>query len=122
MFGFSFHKKSADEVELFLKKYKLFSLEYRLFTRLGHYLDKVLVSELSPPGLKSLLAEKSCSRTYNLRATDRFIVPKMNDHFGDATFIFVDTTRIYKYPLFVNTERKFVNVQSKLQISKIIFF
>jgi len=85
LFGFSFHKKSADEVELFLKKYKLFSLEYRLFTRLGHYL--VLVSELSPPGLKSLLAEKSCSRTYNLRATDRFIVPKMNNHFGDATFI-----------------------------------
>ena len=87
LFGFSFHKKSADEVELFLKKYKLFSLEYRLFTRLGHYLHKVLVSELSPPGLKSLLAEKSCSRTYNLRATDRFIVPKMNNHFGDATFI-----------------------------------
>jgi len=25
--------------------------------------------------------------TYNLRATDRFIVPKMNNHFGDATFI-----------------------------------
>jgi len=74
-------------VELFLKKYKLFSLEYILFTRLGHYLHKVLVSELSPPGLKSLLAEKSCSRTYNLRATDRFIVSKMNNHFGDATFI-----------------------------------
>ncbi len=34
MFGFSFHKKSADEVELFLNKYKLFiSLEYRLFTK-----------------------------------------------------------------------------------------
>jgi len=30
--------------------------------------------------------------------------------------------RIYKYPLFVNTERKFVNVLSKLQISKIFFF
>ena len=72
-------------MELFLKKYKLFSLEYRLFTRLGHYLHKVLVSELSPPGLKSLLVEKSCSRTYNLRANDRFI-PKMNNHFGDATF------------------------------------
>jgi len=27
LFDFSFHKKSADEVELFLKKYKLFSLE-----------------------------------------------------------------------------------------------
>jgi len=87
MFGFSFHKKSADEVELFLNKYKLFSLEYRLFTKLGHYLHKVLVSELSPLVLKSLLAEKSCSRTYNLRGTDRFIVPKMNNHFGDATFI-----------------------------------
>jgi len=73
-------------VELFLKKYKLFSLEYRLFTRLCHYLHKVLVSEMSPPGLKCLLAEKSCSRTYNLRATDRFIVPKMNNHFRDATF------------------------------------
>ena len=73
-------------MELFLKKYKLFSLEYRLFTRLGHYLHKVLVSELSPPGLKSLLAEKSCSRTYNLRASDRFIFPKMNNHFEDATF------------------------------------
>jgi len=74
-------------VELFLKKYKLFSLEYRLFTRLGHYVHKVLVSELSPTGLKCLLAEKSCSRTENLRATDRFIVPKMNNHFEDATFI-----------------------------------
>ncbi len=74
-------------MELFLKKYKLFSLEYRLFTILGHYLHKVLVSELSPPGLRSLLAENSCSRTYNLRATNRFIVPKMNNHFGDATFI-----------------------------------
>jgi len=73
-------------VELFLKKYKLFSLEYRLFTRLGHYLHKVLVSELSPSGLKNLLAEKSCSQTYNLRTTDRFIVPKMDNHFGDATF------------------------------------
>ena len=34
-----------------------------------------------------MLAEKSCPRNYNLRATDRFIVPKMNNHFGDATFI-----------------------------------
>jgi len=28
---------------------------------------------------------KSCRHTYNMRATDRFIVPKMNTSFGDAT-------------------------------------
>ena len=57
------------------KKLKSSGKAYRLFTRLGHYIHKILVFESSPPGLKSLSAEKSCSQTYNLRATDRFIVP-----------------------------------------------
>jgi len=54
-------------------------------------------------GLRSLLAEKSYSRTYNLRATDRFIVPKMN-HFGDATFINF-FSRLANYALHDLTER-----------------
>jgi len=72
LFDFSFHKKTAYEVELFLKKYKFFNLEYRLFTRFGHYLHRILVSDLSPPGLRSISAEMFCSQTYNLRTTDRF--------------------------------------------------
>ncbi len=51
------------------------------------FVHKIVDFPYSPPGLKNLLKDKSCRHTYNMRATDRFIVPKMNTSFGDATFI-----------------------------------
>jgi len=76
-----------EEAETFLNRYKLESLEYRIFKRLALFVHKIVNFPYSLPGLKNLLKDKSCRHMYNMKATDRFIVPKMNTSFGDATFI-----------------------------------
>jgi len=48
---------------------------------------KIVDFPYSPPELKNLLKDESCRHMYNMRATDRCIVPKMNISFGDVTFI-----------------------------------
>jgi len=80
------HLRKLACYSLFLLLYKLESLEYRIFKRLGLFVHKIVGFPL-PPGLKNLLKDKSCRHMYNMRATDRFIFPKMNTSFGDVTFI-----------------------------------
>ncbi len=44
--------------------------------------------------------------TCNLRTTDRFIVPKMNNHFGDATFINLANDLITVFTQYASLEVK----------------
>ena len=63
------------------------SLEFRILTRLGLFVHRIISSYDSPPGLRALLKEKSCTHDYGMRATDRFIVTRYNSRYGDGTFV-----------------------------------
>jgi len=87
LFGFCFVNMNCEDVETFLNGYGLMSLEFRILTRLGLFVHRIISSYDSPPDLRALLKEKSCTHDYGMRATDRFIVTRSNSRYGDATFV-----------------------------------
>jgi len=90
MFGLSVYNynHSYEDAENKLIKYGLFSLEYRVMLKLDVFLFRVLNSKFSPPCLKDLLIRKSLTHRYKTRCTDIFILPKINNHYGKATFAY----------------------------------
>jgi len=77
----------CEDVETFLNGYGLMSLEFRILTRLGLFVHRIISSYDSPPGLKALLKEKFSTHDYGMRATDRFSVTRSNSRYGDVTFV-----------------------------------
>jgi len=71
---------------VFWLHFGLFSFEYRVLLKLDVFLFGILNSEFSPPCLKELLIRKSVTHSYKTRCTDIFILPKINNHYGEATF------------------------------------
>ena len=135
LFGLSVNNKSYEDAEKTLKKYGLFSFEYRVFTRLGIFIHKILNSWLSPPCLKTLLILKSDTHSYRTRCTDRYVVPKMNNHYGNTTFayffsrfanlIFSDTILLdsneFRESIIKNIDRDFKNFQKNFDMLTLKF-
>jgi len=86
LFGLSVFDLFYEDAEKKLVKYGLFSFEYRVLLKLDVFLFGILNSEFSPPCLKDLLMRKSVTYRYKTRCTDIFILPKINNHNGEATF------------------------------------
>ena len=131
LFGFSFIDKSETFINTFLKKFNLFSFEYRIFLRLCYFSHKILNLSLSPPLLKNLFVKKNTS--YNLREKEKFIEPIIRNHYGEATFYFFFTKFINNIILeyidfsFINFKKlilkiidslyyKYINIFTKLQL------
>ena len=88
LFGLSFINYSYEDTEKALKRFGLFSFEYRVFSKLGIFLHRILCSEHSPPCLRELFILKLDTHSYRMRCADRYVIPKANNHFGEATFAY----------------------------------
>ena len=73
-----------------LMKFGLSSFEYRVFSRLAMFLRKLTYLEEDSCNLMDQLKLKLDTR-YNTRSSERFIVPKMHNHYGDASFAYFYT-------------------------------
>ena len=89
LFGFSFHTKSLSEINSFLKNFKLFSFEYRIFLRLSYFIHKIFNLTSAPPLLKNILQKKISN--YALRKNERFLEPLIRNHYGESTFSYFFT-------------------------------
>ena len=87
LFGLTFLNSSYKNAESCLKKFGLYSFEYRVFSRLGSFINKIMAIVDSPSGLRELLTLKIENHKYNLRTTEKYTIPKSNNHYGDATFV-----------------------------------
>ena len=84
LFKFNFKNFGFKEINDFLRKFNIFSFEYRIFYRLSLFINKILYSNIAPINLKKLLIRNK--KIYNLRNKITFFIPKINNHFGEYTF------------------------------------
>jgi len=112
LFVFDFKDCNFSEINNYLKNYKLFSFEYRVFFRLRLFIGKILNSVYAPPNLKGLLIRSGNSRS--LRNSNQFSMVRTNNHFGEATFS-------YFFSKFLNTVFKdSLNNLSRLSSKKFL--
>ena len=50
------------------------------------FVFKITRSPFGPLVLKSLIVNKDQNTVYELRANEKYIIPKINNHYGEATF------------------------------------
>jgi len=66
LLGFCFVNMKCEDVETFLNGYGLMSLEFRILTRLGLFVHRIINSYKSPPDIRALIKEKSCTHDYDM--------------------------------------------------------
>ena len=88
LFRFSFYNKTLNEINNFLKGYKIFSFHHRFTFRLSIFFHKIIYGKDSPVQLKKWLNLQEKNEKHNLRSNNCEILDldKSNNKYGDVTF------------------------------------
>jgi hypothetical protein len=98
LFKFNYNSHNPIEINNFLEKYGLFSFQHRVILKLFNFSHKIHINCKSPSGLSSqFIKNSSLNKNYSLRNKDKYFIPRIKTHYGEATFAYFFSTLFNKF-------------------------